>query len=169
MKRVLAATGVVLGLGLIGYAVFSRETDEEQIRRRLTELADAVHLDAERGNPAVRGLELRGRFAELFEKDVRAQIPELGSSRQTRDDLAALAAQSSAYFQSLDLDFQKVDVQLDGTRSGARVSSVVVMTATRRTDPAPERDEREVTFRFVKTDDPGWRIAELVVGERPAP
>jgi phosphoribosylformylglycinamidine synthase len=165
VKRALAFGGIAAGLGLLAYALFSGETDEEQIRRRLDELAAVVEVQGERQNVAVRGLQLKGKFRELFEKNVTATIPELGSARSGRTDLAALAARSTVYFDSLDLDFDDVSVSIAGGTMTARVESTVVMTAVRRGRTDPSRDERHVRFRFFKDEEHGWRISSVKVGD----
>ena len=164
LKRILALGGIAAGLGLVGYALFSGETDEEQIRRRLDELAVAVEVAGEPQNVAVRGLQLKGKFQELFEQNVTATIPELGSSRSGRQDLAALAARSTVYFESLDVDFEDVSVSIDGTQANARVETTAVLTAARRGQGDLQRDQRRVRLRFFKDQEHGWRIASVKVG-----
>jgi hypothetical protein len=165
VKRALAFGGIAAGLALVAYALFSGETDEEQIRRRLDELASVVAVERQPGNVALRGLQLKGKFQGLFEKNVTATIPELGSSRSGRDDLAVLAAQSTVYFQFLDLDFDDVSVAIDGTGANAVVKATVVMTAVRRGEADPRRDERQVRLRFSKDEERGWRIASVKAGD----
>ncbi len=169
MKRALAFGGIAAGLALLVYALFSGETNEEQIRRQLDELAAAVAVEGEPQNIAIRGLQLKGKFRDLFEKNVTATIPELGSSRSGRDALAALAARSTAYFESLDLDFDDVSVSIDGNQSNALVKTNVVMTGTQRGQAQLRRDERQVRFRFFKDPEQGWRIASVKVGEAEEP
>jgi hypothetical protein len=165
VKRALAAVGVVAGLALIGYAVFSGQSDEELIRARLVELEEALALDGQSSNPAAHGLRLRGKFANIFEKDVTATIPELGSTREGRDELAALAMHSGSYFETLDVDFENVDVGIDGTKLNARVKTLAVVTGTRRGEKQPRREERRVALRFFKGEENGWRIAVVRVGD----
>ena len=166
MKRALALAGIVAGLFLIGYALFSRQSDEELIQAKLGLLAEAVQVSGEGQNVAVRALQLRGQFAEIFEKDVHAKIPELGSARQDRQALAALAARSTAYFTTLELTFRDVDIQLEAGGTGARVSAVAVVTGSPRRGNGPRREERDVSFKFFKSDEHGWRIAALQTTER---
>ena len=163
MRRALAFGGLAAGLALLAYAVFSGETDEEQIRRRLDEVAATIEVEGEPQNVAVRGLQLKGKFADLFERNVTATIPELGSGRSGRDELALLAARTTVYFESLDLDFDDVSVIVDGTHTNARVKTTAVMTGVRRGQTEPRRDERKVRLRFFKDQDHGWRISSVKV------
>jgi hypothetical protein len=165
MKRAIGIGGILAGLGLIGYALLAGESDEEQIRARLEQLEESVALDSEAQNVAVRALQLRGQFNEIFEPDVRARIPELGSTRHGREELATLAARSSSYFQSLDLQFEDLDIRIDDSSRQARVDSVALLTATRRGQAEPRRDERTVRFDFFNHEEHGWRITAVRVDE----
>ena len=169
MKRALAFGGIAAGLALILYALFSGETDEEQIRRKLDDLATTVAVEGETQNVAVRSLQLKGQFREIFEKNVTATIPELGSTRSGRGDLAALAARSTVQFEQLGLDFDDVSVSFDGGQTNAVVKTTVVMTGIRRGQVDPRRDRRRVRLRFFKDEDHGWRIASVKVGEAADP
>jgi hypothetical protein len=165
MKRAVGIGTILAGLGLIGYALLAAESDEERIRARLEQLEESVALHSEAQNVAVRSLQLRGGFSEIFEPDVRARIPELGSGRHSRDELVALAAQSSSYFQNLDLQFEDLEIRVDDTSRRASVDSVAVLTATRRGQAEPRRDERSVHFDFFNHEEHGWRIAAVRVRE----
>jgi hypothetical protein len=168
MKRSLAIAGILAGLALVGYGLVAGETDEEKIRAVLERLEASVETCNQGGNFAVRALRLKGEFSELFEPDVRARIPELGSTHEDREELAALAARSGAYFQDLDLELEQVHVRVDDSERNARVTCVVVLTATRRGQREPRRDQRSVTFNFFNHEEHGWRIASIRAEPREA-
>jgi hypothetical protein len=149
-RRVLAVVAVALGLLVIGYAVFAKPSDEELIRAKLDRLAEVVSFSDGAGNPVFRAARLDGEFADLFTEDVRISIPELSSVAQGRRPLAGLAARGSSYAQSLDVDFQDVDVQLIGGSSAAQVKAVASLTAQR--GGRLQQDRRRVGFGFTKRD-----------------
>ena len=159
LKQVLAMGGVGAGVALVLYALLSRESDEEKIRRRLDELELAVQVDAEAENPVFRATRLNDRFGELFDEKVRVSIPELTSSRSGRKDLVALATRSGAWFRTLEVDFKSISVQTGNV--GANVSTTATLT-TSRAGGNMQRDERKVDFTFTKADG-DWRIDSIQV------
>jgi len=167
MKRGLAAVGVAVGLSCIAYALWSSKTDEELIRERLDELEAAIVVEGESGNLAVEALQTKGTFSNLFEPEVRAHIPELGSTRQGRDELAGVATRSRRYFKRLDVEFNDIHVQIDGTQRNARVDTRAELTAVQRAEPGLRREVRQVQFGFFKHEDHGWRINAVDVGDLP--
>ena len=167
-RRSLAIAGIVAGSGLVGYGLWAQPSDEEQIRERLDQLAAAIAVSGSEQNVAVRGLRIKRAFGEIFDPQIKANIPELGSQRQDRDRLVALASRAGAYFESLDVEFTEIEVQIDGTQLNARVSSVAVLTALRRSVARGEQDERDVVFQFFKHAEHGWQIRALRVGEQGA-
>jgi len=165
VKRVLAGLGVVVGLGCVAYALFAGKTDEELIRERLAELETAIEVGGEPKNLAVQALQMKGTFSNLFEPGVIAHIPELGSVRRGRDELAALATSSRNYFASLDVDFEHVHVQIDAAGRNAEVDTRAELTALGRAESVPRREARAVRFGFFKHDEHGWRIDSVDVGD----
>jgi hypothetical protein len=161
--RLLLAGGVAIGLSLIGYALFSRETDEEQIRRKLDELEQAVGVSGEPENVVVRGARVKGDFAKIFDKQVRISIPELTTSTSGREDLVGLAAKAGTWFETLELDFE--DVKVEAGEIGASVSTRAVLVASRR-GRGLQKDDREVTFSLMK-DDGDWKIDSVSVAPKP--
>src|SRR5688572_21098488 len=110
-QQVIAAAGVSIGLLLIGYGLFSRETDEEQIRRKLDELEQAVSVSGEAENVVVRSTRLNGDFESIFDEKVRIAIPELTSARNGRQDLVGIAAKAGTWFETLDIAFENVSIE----------------------------------------------------------
>ena len=161
-RRWLAAAGVVLGLGIVGYAVFSQKTPEERIRERLERLSQAIRVGEPPENPVMRATRLNGQFAELFDKDVRADISELSNPIEGRTELVQLAARANVWVRTLDVDFSHLDIdagQVNASASGpARISGT-------RTSGEPETGERQVRFTLTLTDS-DWMIDSVKVEPR---
>jgi hypothetical protein len=158
VKRWLAIGAVVLGLGALLYALFARPTHEERIRAKLERLALVVTLDREQQNPLLRAARLKKEFSELFTASVAVTIPELASPLTGRDELAALGARAGTEFQSVEVGFSKIEVELDTTETRAQVRSVATLTGTRGGEL--EHDRRRVRFGFVRQD--GEWLIDLV-------
>jgi hypothetical protein len=159
-RRSLAIVGVVIGLALILYALFGRQSDEERIRARLQRLADVVSF-SEPGNVVARGLTLKGAFRDAFTDSIRGEIPELGSARTSRESLVELGLQSTRFARSLSLDFSEIAIEVDATRTSGDVTATAEVRAVTR--EGEERwDDRSVRFLFAKTSD-GWQIARFRV------
>lgn len=162
MTRWIALVAALLGVALVGYAVFSGKSDEELIAERLVQLEDAIRVDSDTSpNPMVRTGYLNGEFEEIFVDNVSYRIPELTSGDNGRAALATLAARSSSYVQTLDVDFGDINVELVAGGTGATVMTRAAVRAT-RSGGRHERDDRTVRFEFSKSDD-GWQIASLRV------
>lgn len=164
MKRWLAIAAVVIGGGALLYAVFAQPSSEERIQTQLERLARVVAVHADEKNPVLRGVRLKREFSEIFTTDVSVSIPELTSLRRGRDELAGVAARAGTHFQTADVAFSNVRIQLDDRETRAMVRTVATLTATRGGEL--ERDERRVRFDFVERDG-DWLIDGLSVAARP--
>jgi hypothetical protein len=162
LKRLLAMGGVGAGAALVLYALLSRESDDEKIRRHLDELELAVQVDGEGENPVMRATRLDKRFSELFDEKVRISIPELTSARSGRKDLVALATRAGVWFRTLEIDFKDIGIKTGNI--GAQVSTTASLT-TSRAGAGLQRDERKVDFTFTKTDG-DWRIDSVHVSPK---
>jgi hypothetical protein len=158
-KRWLAAAGVVAGMGIIGYALFSQKTPEERIREKLERLSEVIRVGEEQENPVMRATRLNGQFAELFDKDVRAEIPELSNPIEGRKELVQLAARTHFWVRTLDVDFSRVDIEAGEVN--ARASGPARISGT-RTSGEPENGERQVRFTFTQIDSE-WKIDSVKV------
>ncbi len=149
-----------LGLGLIGWALFLRESDEEAIRRRLDTISRAVRIDPQEGVVA-RALKVRGGFDASFDKTARVKAPELGEQLD-RDLLVGVATQASQRWTSGELGWSDVVVVV---REGgtAHVDATAQLTGTTRGEPGDE--ERKVSIDLRKHEGE-WIVTSLVV-ERP--
>src|SRR5688572_7492006 len=110
-RRWFAAAALAAGVGIVGYALFSRQTPEEEVREQLARLAAAVAVGAEAENPVLRATRLNGQFSELFDKNVRAEIPEISNPIEDRKALVALAARANVWVRALEVDFSRLDVE----------------------------------------------------------
>jgi hypothetical protein len=158
-KRWLAAAGVAAGIGIVGYALFSQKTPEERIRSQLERLSEVIRVGEEQENPVVRGARLNGQFAELFDKDVRAEIPELSNPIAGRKELVQLAARAHFWVRTLDVDFSRLDIEAGEVN--ARASGPARLSGT-RTSGEPETGERQVRFTLTRTDS-DWMIDSVKV------
>lgn len=158
-SRVLLAGAAALGLGLIGYALFSQPTDEERIHEVLDELEDAVGFESP-PNPLAHAANVRGQLADLVSADVVVQVPERGMVARGRDDLVRLAVAGTSRLQRFDVAFSVE--QLDVTGDSAKASVEVVTEATVGSDP--RLSTRRADLKFVKADG-DWRLSSAHVSE----
>jgi len=156
MTKPLALGGLVLGLSLVGYAVFGRETDEEKILGVLARLEKTIRVDGDTAtNPLVRGAALRRDFSDVFDRNVRYRIPELSSPGSGAESLVSLALQSSTGLTTLDVSFSRPEVRLVPT-ANASVDATAKVRAFRGTEPY-EEGNRRVHFELSKASGK-WRI-----------
>jgi hypothetical protein len=147
MTRAIALGGLVLGLSLVGYAVFARETDEEKILGVLRRLESAVHVDGDTAsNPLIRAATLRREFGGVFDANVRYRIPELTGSSSGVESLVILAVQSTTGLTTLDLSFSRPDIKLVPP-AGATATTTARVRGFRGTEPYEEA-ERRVRFEL---------------------
>ena len=158
-SRAVLATAAALGLGLIGYALFSRPTDEERIAELLSEIDHAVSFESP-PNPLTHVANLRGRFAELVTPDVLVRVPERNFVARGRDDLTRLAAAATTRLQSFDVSFTIESLDIDGDSAHANVE--VLTDAALGNDP--RQGTRQAELRFVKSDG-DWLLSEARVHE----
>ncbi|MCA9598950.1 MAG: nuclear transport factor 2 family protein [Myxococcales bacterium] len=158
-RRTLAVVGIVLGLGITGYALFGGRSDEEKIRALLDHLAEVAGVSGTE-NPVMRAGRLRGAFADIFTKDVRVQIPELSSLKSGREGLVALATQAGTAFRSAEISLGSVEITLIASGQAARVRCTATLVGDR--GQGLRKDERSVRFGLSK-DDGDWRIDSVSV------
>ena len=158
-SRAVIASAAALGLGLIGYALFSGETDEERIAEVLTELEETVSFEAP-PNPLTHAATLRGRFAELVAQDVVVKVPERSFVARGRDDLTRLAVAGTTRMQSFDVTFTLENLRVDGD---AATASVEVLTEAAQ-GHEPRMSTRHADLEFVKADG-DWLLSRAHVLE----
>jgi hypothetical protein len=160
MKRPVVALGLV-AIAAALYFVFFRSSDEERIKDQLARLAKTVSVSEEQKNPITRAAHLRSELAEIFEKDVRASIPELGSARVGRDALVELALTSSAMVRTVRVEITNVEIKIDDASKSAHVKATARLRGT-MSDGQDKRDERALDLQLTRREG-DWRIASLTV------
>jgi len=158
-SRAVIATAATLGLGLIGYALFSGQTDEEHIAEVLTQLQESVGFESP-PNPLTHAAALRGRFADLVAQDVVVEVPERSFVARGRDDLTRLAVAGTAPLQSFDVTFTLENLAVHGDTANASVE--VVTEATFGNEP--RLSTRHADLEFVKADG-DWLLSSAHVLE----
>lgn len=159
MPRRFAVVVLAVGLLLVGYALFWAKSDEERIRECLDRLAEAVSTSEQAQNVLFRKAALDRAFKDVFVEDASARIPELaGGVVSGTHELALLAARGSMYFQSIELRFGSVSIDLG--ESAANVQALAKVSAER--SGRLRQDERKVSFRFAKVGS-DFRIESLSV------
>lgn len=156
-SRTVLGAAAALGLGLIGYALFSRPTDEEQIHEVLTELEDVVGFESP-PNPLAHAANIRGRFADLVSPDVVLDVPERGMVARGRDDLVRLAVAGTSRLQRFDVAISVEQLNVIGDSANASVE--VATEATAGSDP--RISTRRADLQFVKADG-DWLLASAHV------
>lgn len=158
IRKVLAGTLILAGLGVIGYAVLASETDEEEIVRQLMTLADAVGV-REGENPLFRRARLGGVFENVLVDTVSVQVPDFGLPRNGREEVLILATRAGTYFESGTVDLDDIEIDREGSRPRAAVRAVATLTSVRG---SVRRDTRTVQFGFVLHDG-DWLVDRIAV------
>lgn len=149
---------VALGLGLIGWALFLRESDEEAIRRRLDSISRAVQIVPEEGVVA-RALKVRGGFDASFDRTARVKIPELGEQLD-RDALVGLATQASQRWTSGELGWADVAVTVAEDGATGHVDATAKLSGTQRGEPGDEERRLAIDLRKHEGE---WIVTSLEV------
>ncbi len=156
-SRAVLGAAAFLGLGLIGYALFSQPTDEERIHEVLNELEDAVGFQSP-PNPLAHAATVRRRLADLVSADVVVDLPERGMVARGRDDVVRLAVAGTSRMQRFDVAFSVERLDVIGDSATASVD--VATEASVGSDP--RISSRRADLEFVKTDG-DWRLASAHV------
>ncbi len=161
MKRWLPHIGIATGIGILGYALLSGSSTEDEIHQRLEELEQAVAVEGEPSHLVLRGARLKEEFSELFAKDVQVRIPELGEVTAGRQQLVELATHAPTRYRKVALDLDDLEIRVDEDATSALAVGEAVLTAT-RPDGSAERDARTVSLRFDQIDG-DWTIVTVTV------
>lgn len=137
---------VAVGLALLGWAIFARETDEEAIRRRLDAIAAAVAIIPDEGILPRAG-RVKSGLVESLEKQATVTIPEVGE-RVDRETLIGAAVGAGQRWRTGDLSWTDVTVAVRGDT--AHVDATAKLTATG--GGQPRSDERKVALDLRKAD-----------------
>lgn len=152
---------VVVAVVVAVYALFFMSSEEEQIRGRLDQLAEAVRIEEGELNPLVRQGRVREELEDLFTKGASASVAELEDDLQGRDAIISAAIQLAVVYQSAHVSFGDVKVRIDAGGKAAKVSAVARVTGASHGQPS-QREKRRVAFQLEKGEG-GWRIASATV------
>ena len=164
MKLWVPVSVVAVGLAVIGYGIFGRSSDEEQILERLDLLAQTIRQEESDTNPVVRGARINSVFVDLFTKQVSVRIPDLAEIGSDRRDLAGAAAQVGARYRTAHVRFESAKVDLDPSKVSAGVTTQATLNALGH-DGELRRDTRGVKLQLDKVDG-DWRIVSITVAPR---
>ncbi|MBX3181547.1 MAG: DUF4440 domain-containing protein [Polyangiaceae bacterium] len=157
-RRALAWLAVGAGALLMGYALFSKESPEEQIRRTVTVFAAALASDSGE-NPLVAKARVRGALEELTVPEMTITFPDFPSVRAGRDGLSDALATVRKLFRTAEVELSDLDIEVTG--DGALVTAQGKLSGVDR-HGRRRLHEREVQLTLVKDD--GWRVKRVAVG-----
>lgn len=163
---------VLLGLVLVvavvavvaAYALLFRSSDEEQIKERLDQLAEAARIEDSELSPSIRQSRIREEIPAIFSKEASASVAELEDDLHGRDAIAAAVLQLATVYQSANVSFGGVRVRLDLSGKTAEVTATATVAGAPHGE-AFRRDKRRVTFTFGKVDG-DWKITAATVAPK---
>lgn len=156
-SRLVLLALLAAGLGLIGWALFARETDEEAIRRRLEAIAVAVAIVPQEG-VVPRALRVKEGLEESITKDARIVVPELRESLD-RETLVGAAVQAGQRWSTGRVSYRDVSIEKRG-EGAAHVRATAVLDGT--TGAEPRSDERAIAVDLRRIDGE-WIVTGLEV------
>jgi hypothetical protein len=164
MKRWLPHIGIVLGVCIAVYALFFSDSEEDLIRGRLDLLEESIQVTPQDSNVVFRLARIKKQFAEIFNKQVSFEIPELTSLSQSRRELVNLAANAPRLYTTASVDLGGLTIDIDTSKTSAVAYGEATLTAT-RAGGGLERDTRTVSLRFDKIEGE-WRVVSLSVSAK---
>jgi ketosteroid isomerase-like protein len=156
--RAAVALGCASVAAVALWLTFFRASDEDRIRRAISELAKIVMVKD--GDTILsRMARMRTRMKEIVDDDVRVNVAELGMDIRGRHTFEEDAAKAGLMFQSADCEFTNLGIKVDPAGTVATVDALALVTAKR----GGERkiDKRDVHFLLRKDGD--WKITTLDV------
>lgn len=158
-RRAIAATVSALGLGVLGYALFSPLSEEEQVENVLRALCAAVSFDEPIQNPMFFGSHLSEQFQDLLTEDVRVMLSEVHFPIPShRGQLGLAAARGLSRYGSLNATLGGLEIQLQEGQAEARATVTVVSNSGGEV----RRADRPVDFSLIKVDGE-FRVASVKV------
>jgi hypothetical protein len=160
VKRLALSLAAVIALAAALY-LWLHESDEDQIRDALADLAAAAHVGEGDTSRLLRASHVQRAFANAFDAEVRASVPELGSTLPVqREALAEMATDWTMLYRTGDAQISDVVVKLDDVKSTARVSATASLRGLSQSGPV--NDQRGINLLLRKADG-HWRITSLTV------
>lgn len=160
MKRAPLLVLVLAALAAAIYMIFFRLSDEDRIRRRLDQVAYAVHIGPGEKSPISRAARIQKHFTEIFTQDATAIIEELDEGLEGRDALIAAAVQLGGAYTSATVSFDKVTVRINGP--AAELRAIATVTGARQ--GASLRYEAMRVKLALRKIDGDFRVTSAVVG-----
>lgn len=153
------ACAVVASVAL--YLTFFRASEEDKIRKVLTELAKIVAVKD--GDTIIsRTGRLRSRLKEVVEDDVYVNVAEMNLDVRGRAKLEDDAAKAGLMFQTADCEFTNLSIKVDPGGVVATVDALALVTAHRGGER--QVDKRDVHFLLRKDGD--WKISTIDVASK---
>lgn len=157
-SRAVLAIAAAVGLGLMAYALFSGDTDEERIRRTLTGIEQAIGFESS-PNPLTRAALLNGSLSELVTPDVVLEVPERNFAARGRDELVRLAVAATGQMQRFNVSFSVHELEVHGDSADVALDVITVTDAAE-----PKASSRRAELHLIKSDDE-WLLASARVLE----
>jgi phosphoribosylformylglycinamidine synthase len=164
MRRWLPWAGIVAGVAIATYGLFFSDSEEDEIRELLDDLEEAVAVREDEKNLLLRAARVKGDFAEIFDKDVHFEIPEMTETVSGRPALVELAAAAPQLWRTAVVDLDGLAIEVDQGKTSAVASGDATLVATRHSGEL-ERDKRTVSLRIDKIEG-DWRIVSLSVSPK---
>lgn len=140
------------------YFTFFRESDENAIKRVLSEFATIVSV--KNGDTIIsRTVRMRSKMKDVVTDDVTAHVAEMNVDVRGREKLEDDAVKVGLVYASADCAFVVRKLEVDPAGTLAKVDATALVTANR----GGERkvDKRDVHFLLRK--DGGWKIDSIDV------
>lgn len=168
MKNKIALALAAILVAAIVYVLFFRTSDEDRIRQKLTALESAVKSGASASEIASRPLRIREAFARVFAPRVQVDVPEIQAGEQPREKLADQVASSEERIHGLDVDFEKVHVEIDPRAQPPRadVDALATVKGTGRGDGLRRRNVYQVTLHLEEIQEE-WRVTRIAAAAVP--
>lgn len=150
MSRRVFAFLAVLGLALLGYALFFMSDDEDKVREKIALLGESLSFQEKGQNPAFLLIRLNDTFSKIFAPTVHLAGLEVRQGPIDKKELAQIASALATRFETTSVSLGFVSVTLEGDL-GATAEVDATLTAT-EFGGTLRRETRHVRFSFVKID-----------------
>jgi hypothetical protein len=168
MQKKIAIAGACLVVAAIAlYLTFFRASDEDKIKKCLSELAKTVEV--KEGDTIIsRTSRMRTKFKDFVDDDVTVNVEELNIDVRGRKKLEDDAAKAGLMYSAANVEFVSTKLKLDAGGIVATVDTTAVVTATKGGER--QADKRDVHLLLRKDGD--WKITSIDVmrpSQQPSP